>query len=201
MSPEGVLVTTENDRANAESSTGASGLAVVGYLALFSTLYLLVSPFRANLPDWIAVPALALAAAAHFAFLWSLTTFARTPSTPPPKGSLAYRAKKLIADLGGPWRVSLLLGWQNVFLFAAFYLETEFWQPGRTFTANLTDPVDGIYFSVITLFTVGYGDIAPVTTLARFLVTVQVLLGWVTLALLGNSVFKTVTAQEEPSND
>jgi hypothetical protein len=86
-----------------------------------------------------------------------------------------------------------LLAWQNIFLFAALYVEAEAWQVGPTFDSALINQFDGFYFSVITLFTIGYGDIAPVTPFARFLVTVQVLLGWVTLALLGNNLFKAAS--------
>ena len=68
-------------------------------------------------------------------------------------------------------------------LFAAAALQLEAQYPG-TYSESL-NKVDGLYFSVTTLATVGYGDITPVTTTGRVLGIVQMLGN---LALLGVAV-------------
>lgn len=52
----------------------------------------------------------------------------------------------------------------------------------QSFTQDLTSFFDALYFSTITLATVGFGDIVPVSSLARALVLVEVMVG---LGLLG----------------
>lgn len=52
---------------------------------------------------------------------------------------------------------------------------------------SFSQPIDkpsALYFTVVTLGTVGYGDIAPVTTAARMAVSSQVLLDLVLIALV-----------------
>jgi voltage-gated potassium channel len=51
------------------------------------------------------------------------------------------------------------------------------------FTQPMTK-TDALYFTVVTLGTVGFGDIAPVTTAARMAVSSQVLLDLVLIALI-----------------
>jgi hypothetical protein len=72
------------------------------------------------------------------------------------------------------------------------------------FTGDLfAGPADGfdvLYFSFITLTTVGYGDLTPVSDVARSLAVVQALLGQVFLVVL---VARTVSllGQERPASD
>jgi len=73
-------------------------------------------------------------------------------------------------------------------LFAAAYVVLAAGDP-QAFTEPL-DRVDGLYFVVTVFATVGFGDIAPVTTPARVLTTIQmvgdlVLVGLVLRAFLG----------------
>jgi voltage-gated potassium channel len=56
------------------------------------------------------------------------------------------------------------------------------------------DKVSALYFSVTTLATVGYGDIAPVTHTARVVATVQMLLDIVVLAVTARLLFHTANA-------
>jgi hypothetical protein len=68
-------------------------------------------------------------------------------------------------------------------LFAAIAVELEAYSAG-SYTESLTK-IDGFYFAVTTLATVGYGDIAPVSETARIVGVVQMLGN---LALLGLAV-------------
>jgi voltage-gated potassium channel len=67
-------------------------------------------------------------------------------------------------------------------LFAGVYVLLSHLDPG-----SFTEPVGrtaGLYFAIVTLGTVGYGDIAPVTGFARVLVSVQVLVDLAFLTFL-----------------
>ncbi|MBD0735244.1 potassium channel family protein [Streptomyces sp. CBMA29] len=67
-------------------------------------------------------------------------------------------------------------------LFAGAYVSLSHLSPG-----SFTEPVNrtaGLYFAIVTLGTVGYGDIAPTSDFARILVSVQVLIDLVFLAFL-----------------
>jgi len=68
-------------------------------------------------------------------------------------------------------------------LFAAIAVQLEAQTPG-SYSESL-NKVDGLYFAVTTLATVGYGDITPVTTPGRVIGIVQMLGN---LALLGVAV-------------
>jgi len=50
--------------------------------------------------------------------------------------------------------------------------------------AEMSSPADWIYFSFITLTTVGYGDITPASTLARAMAIAEALLGQLYLAIM-----------------
>ena len=67
-----------------------------------------------------------------------------------------------------------------ILLFAGVYFAIGHATPG-SFTQPL-DHTDAIYFTVTVFATVGFGDIAPVTTTTRVIVTIQMLAD---LALLG----------------
>ena len=64
-------------------------------------------------------------------------------------------------------------------VFAATYYEM-----GLASTANFTEPltrVDALYFTVTTFATVGFGDVAPSSQVARILVTAQVVVDLIVL--------------------
>ena len=71
--------------------------------------------------------------------------------------------------------------------FAKLYLILELTYPG-SFTvpheAILKDPGILRYFSMVTISTLGYGDISPVSSQARSMATVEAILGQVYLAVL-----------------
>ena len=69
-----------------------------------------------------------------------------------------------------------------VTLFAGAYVSLAHLVPG-SFTQPLNRTA-GLYFAIVTLGTVGYGDIAPKTDAARILVSVQILVDLAFLALV-----------------
>lgn len=69
---------------------------------------------------------------------------------------------------------------------------------------------DSLYFTVTVFSTVGLGDIAPVTQLARILVTIQMLVGLITVGLIAKLVLgavqvavarKAATPEPEPAGN
>jgi hypothetical protein len=56
---------------------------------------------------------------------------------------------------------------------------------------------DGLYFTVTTFATVGYGDISPTSELARVLVTVQMLVGLLVVGIVAKVVLGAVRMAQE----
>jgi voltage-gated potassium channel len=79
--------------------------------------------------------------------------------------------------------------------FAAIYMTIAGQQAGA-FSEPL-NRTDGLYFTVTTFATVGYGDIAPVTQLARIVVTVQMVIGLVVVGLIAKVVLGAVQVARE----
>ena len=77
-----------------------------------------------------------------------------------------------------------------IVVFAATYCTVDGQMPG-SFTEPL-NRTDGLYFTVTVFATVGFGDISPVTQLARVLVTVQMLTGLLTVGVIAKVVFGAV---------
>jgi hypothetical protein len=67
------------------------------------------------------------------------------------------------------------------FAFGAVFYVLNILDP-RSFTANAHDP-DLMYFSFVTLATLGYGDITPRTNLARSLAIIEALVGMLYIAV------------------
>lgn len=75
--------------------------------------------------------------------------------------------------------------------FSAMYLHCEgICAPGKASCDQassaleaLHSPMDGVYFSVVTMMTLGYGDLVPVTRTARLLVTWELFSGWLLLLM------------------
>lgn len=86
--------------------------------------------------------------------------------------------------------VSLLLMFLVVFvvLFAFAYRSLEAQQPGQI--PGLQTPLDGLYFTVTVLTTVGFGDITPVGQAARALATVQMVVNLVFIGLVVQAAVK-----------
>jgi voltage-gated potassium channel len=83
-------------------------------------------------------------------------------------------------------------------VFASTYCTVAGQQAGA-FSEPL-DRTDGLYFTVTVFATVGFGDITPVTQLARVLVTVQMLVGLVTVGIIAKVVLGAVQMAESRRN-
>jgi hypothetical protein len=89
----------------------------------------------------------------------------------------------------------LLLG----ILFALFYQAMEQSNPGCFKMKGGSEFSDFIYFSIVTLSTLGYGDILPVSPQARALVSLEVVLGQFYLAVVvARLVALSMYAREKP---
>ena len=94
---------------------------------------------------------------------------------------------------------TLVIGMPTLLVvFAATYVTIDGQQSGA-FTEPL-NRTDGLYFTVTTFATVGYGDIAPVTELARVVVTVQMVVGIVAVGLIAKVVLGAVHLARERNN-
>ena len=80
-------------------------------------------------------------------------------------------------------------------LFAATYITVD-GQQSNAFSEPLSR-TDGLYFTVTTFATVGYGDISPQTELARVLVTVQMLVGLIAVGIIAKVVLGAVRVAQE----
>jgi voltage-gated potassium channel len=80
-------------------------------------------------------------------------------------------------------------------LFASTYI-TVAGQQANAFSEPLSR-TDGLYFTVTTFATVGYGDISPSTELARVLVTVQMLVGLIAVGIIAKVVLGAVRVARE----
>jgi voltage-gated potassium channel Kch len=66
--------------------------------------------------------------------------------------------------------------------------------------SGMHDWQDSIYFSIVTLATVGYGDITPLSHLARWTCSVEIVLGFVILVAALNTTL-SVWLQRIPPSD
>ena len=71
---------------------------------------------------------------------------------------------------------------------ASIYQIIDMWQPGSFIVSKLENPRQDFfqmwYFSMVTLTTLGYGDIAPVSMIARSFVVMEAIMGQFYLAIL-----------------
>ncbi|WP_454050637.1 potassium channel family protein [Cellulomonas sp. Marseille-Q8402] len=82
-----------------------------------------------------------------------------------------------------------------VVLFATVYSALSGADPGA-FTQDLSQ-VDALYFTVTVLATVGFGDIAPVSTVARLVVTLQMVCGFAFAALVGREFLAAIRRAQD----
>ncbi|MCW2533265.1 MAG: hypothetical protein JWP62_2835 [Blastococcus sp.] len=81
-----------------------------------------------------------------------------------------------------------------IVVFAATYCTVDAQQAGA-FSEPLSR-TDGLYFTVTVFATVGFGDITPISQLARVLVTTQMLVGLLTVGVIAKVVFGAVQVAE-----
>jgi voltage-gated potassium channel len=84
-------------------------------------------------------------------------------------------------------------------LFAATYITIDGQQAGA-FSEPL-NRTDGLYFTVSTFATVGYGDISPVTQLARVVVMVQMVVGLIAVGVIAKAVLGAARLAKERNAD
>jgi voltage-gated potassium channel Kch len=80
-------------------------------------------------------------------------------------------------------------------VFASTYCIIDAQQPDA-FSEPL-NRTDGLYFTVTTFATVGYGDITPDSELARVMVTIQMLVGLLVVGLVAKVVLRAVRLAQE----
>lgn len=69
------------------------------------------------------------------------------------------------------------------------------WEPAFNFGKGFAAVIDSFYFSVITITTVGYGNIVPQTLLSRFVVALECLTGYIILGIMIGIITRGITAQ------
>lgn len=81
--------------------------------------------------------------------------------------------------------------------------ETHWLLCGRSGTPfnQVLQGIDGIYFSFTTLATVGFGDIYPAHTFARFLVTLEILVGIIYMLVMFAIVSNYITRRLDGPRD
>lgn len=66
------------------------------------------------------------------------------------------------------------------------------------FGQGLDAIINAVYFSIITITTVGYGDIIPHTPLARIIVVAECLTGYILLGLMIGIITRGINTEENP---
>lgn len=101
--------------------------------------------------------------------------------------------RALTSDEGHPGAAIILLSLAALLTFAASYRAMATF-PGE-FKGNISTRLDALYFMVVTLATVGYGDITPSGQVARAVVIIQLLYSFSVLAA-GLGAASTRTRQQ-----
>ena len=160
------------------SSRLLAAIAIEAFLLLFCVLCFFVLSVGGNETPAVLVAVLAII----YLFFWLLIT-----------GTVLVAGCQLIG-LGVPRFIIrklpfdtenekgfmlLLAGTSYIYMvlgFALSYLVISHYDP-RAFNLSDLDAISGIYFSGATIATVGFGDIYPVSTLARLIVIVEIAAG------------------------
>jgi Ion channel len=66
------------------------------------------------------------------------------------------------------------------------------WAPEMGLKLKEPSFVDALYFTIITLTTIGYGDITPTTTLGKLIVSGEGVTGFVLFATLASMVYRKI---------
>jgi voltage-gated potassium channel len=87
------------------------------------------------------------------------------------KSALKSSLRKITIFIGGVLSLCVLIGT------LMFFIE------GDNPESNFTSIPQGIYWAIVTLTTVGYGDIAPVTVLGKFMASLVMIMGYGVIAV------------------
>ncbi|MDY4842293.1 MAG: ion channel [Alphaproteobacteria bacterium] len=71
------------------------------------------------------------------------------------------------------------------------------WKPAFNFGDGFAAVIDAFYFSVITITTVGYGNIVPQTLLSRFVVALECLTGYIILGIMIGIITRGITTRKD----
>ncbi len=91
----------------------------------------------------------------------------------------------------------LLLGllWSFAYILVAWVVPDAFFFDGRIEAAQDMTSFTSVYFSFITLTTVGYGDITPVANVARMLAAAEAMTGTIYMAVFISRLVALYTSQ------
>lgn len=85
-------------------------------------------------------------------------------------------------------------------VWAMFYVQIERWHPGSiAFPVNADSWSSSIYFSLVTLTSLGYGDVLPVSAIARIAAGFEAVGGVLYIAIMIGSIVGTY--REEPFSE
>jgi hypothetical protein len=127
-------------------------------------------------------------------------------------GGVFYVLQKLYWETKVP-RKGLLLAVAGVsyalliWLFAGLYIlisrtnEKAFYFSAADAHYQRLDVTEGVYFSVATIATVGYGDIVPVSPLARWLVIAEIVVGASYTIYVFSALVTLLLSQQLPRNE
>lgn len=150
-------------------ATAVRSLAGMGLL----TLIYFTLPLQGRLGAWpVALLVIALAAFGYLVYVQI-------------RGVMRADYPMARAIQGVSWAVPGFL-----LIYAAVYYELALHTP-KAFSAPMTR-LDSLYFTVTTFATVGYGDITPVSSTARTLAIVQMLVDLVTIGLIAKALLQAV---------
>lgn len=79
-----------------------------------------------------------------------------------------------------------------ILVFAVFYYIIFLFQKEKTYSVEKVSVFDALYFSFVVHFTLGFGDIFPVSTASRILVIIHTTLFWV-INLINQDIVKKVS--------
>ena len=103
------------------------------------------------------------------------------------QAALRASSRKIIVFMGAVLTLVLIIG-------SLMYLIE-----GREDGTGFTSIPQSIYWAIVTLTTVGYGDIAPVTTLGKFLASSVMILGYCIIAVPTGIVAAEMTRKRDPT--
>lgn len=99
--------------------------------------------------------------------------------------------------------VYLLIGlaWSFAYIITAWLVPNSFYFDGQVESPRDMDSFTSVYFSFVTLTTVGYGDITPVSDIARMLAASESMTGTLFVAILISRLVSLYSKETESTGD